>query len=105
MNVRVLCNDGGPPEFDTNCRKSLICIEAPGRAATTATTTRVLAGFLDVERGQHCGLLGVDGGDARDRRGPIDADAMTLNPAQLCQGPFRTELALGRLPSYSAPDE
>ena len=56
-----------------------------------------MAGLLDVERGQHRGLLGVDGGDARDRRRPIDADAVTLNPAQLCQGPLRAELALGQL--------
>ena len=37
--------------------------------------------LLDVERGQGCGLAGLNGGDAVDGGAPVDADGVPLDEA------------------------
>lgn len=42
-------------------------------------------GLVELERGEHCGLLLRDGGDAGNRRGVVDADGVMLDASQLAQ--------------------
>ena len=73
------------PGLDTKQRKLLFHIGQSSNLPRQEVQLGVLGRFFQIQCGEHVGLLGVNGGDAADRGGGIDSDAVVLNSAQLCQ--------------------
>ena len=94
--ARIPCGIvSGAPEFDTNCRKCLICIDQAFKLALQQGDLVIEGGFIDVECGQRLRLAGLNCGYTGDRCAVIDTHGVPLDAAQLCQGSLGREFAAG----------